>query len=89
MPAPMRAPQPALNRAPVATTNANDANLLNSFFTDLSKQNIPKTMPKRQGGANFFNQTFNNEMYNQIETQANLLKQQYLNNPQQLHYILN
>jgi hypothetical protein len=34
--------------------NSQDANLLNSFFTDLDKK-IPKG---KIGGANYFNQTF-------------------------------
>jgi hypothetical protein len=50
---------PMMNRHP-ANANNNDANLLNSFFTDLSKAPINVPPVRRQGGANFFNQTFNN-----------------------------
>jgi len=51
--------------AAASNVNQNDTNLLNSFFTDLSKQIPTGSMGAGQrrggvGGANFFNQTFNN-----------------------------
>ena len=55
---------------PRANANNNDANLLNSFFTDLSKAPIKVPAAMRQGGANFFNQTFNNQMANKIAYEA-------------------
>ena len=71
--------------AQAANVNSSDANLLNSFFTDLSKQ-IPKGSI---GGANYFNQTFDYQMHSQIQREAARVKQHYRNDPAQLHYILN
>lgn len=41
------------------------------------------------GGANFFNQIFNNQATNRVRMEAMRLKQYYKNNAEQLHYILN
>ena len=62
-------PQPAMTN-PLPQANVSNNDLLNSFFTDLSKTPINVPPVRRQGGANFFNQTFNNQMANRIAMEA-------------------
>lgn len=77
------------NQAAAANINANDANLLNSFFTDLQQKPIP--VPRQAaglGGANYFNQVFVEQWKNKVRSEAMKVKQYYLSNEAQLHYIL-
>jgi hypothetical protein len=71
----LRGAQMLQQRAPARpaqpVSSANDANLLNSFFTDLSKQNIQvPQQPQRLGGQNFFNQVFGNQQAQAIAREA-------------------
>lgn len=68
--------------------NPNDANLLNSFFTGLKDKPIAIPKQKGVGGANFFNQVFLEQWKNKVRQEAMRVKEYYLTNEAQLHYIL-
>jgi hypothetical protein len=65
----------------VGAVNSSDANLLNSFFTDLSHKPIVAPKPRGIGGANFFNQVFIEQWKNKVRQEAMRVKEYYLTNP--------